>query len=291
MRWTILQLRPLLSLMIALAGAGCAASGGDAPLAHRQIEAEIAFNPACGVVIEGDNGDVRIRRADGPARVRADIRGKGEQRLAGVQVVMQTDRTGALNIRVDWPIGWRQPGEAATLEVELPGCTGLTVHTGNGAIDVAGVGGEADLHSGNGEILVADHAGSARISTSNGTVQAERIAGECRVQTSNGAVLLTDVAGRVSVVTTNGSVKVELTEDNPGPLDIRTANGRVDLQIGSAFAGDLRLEAFNGRVRVIDVSGHVEVDDEHEWGVIHRGGGDARSLVRTTNGRIEVRQR
>jgi len=278
-------------LLAPFAAGGCAASSTATPFANRQLHAEVPFDPANAVVIEGDSGDVKVRRVDGPARVRADIRGKGSNRLAAVQVVMQTDRVGALSIRVDWPIGWRQPGEAAILEVDLPGCSALTVHTGNGGIDVAGLGGAAELSSGNGEIILADHAGDVQISTSNGFVQADRIDGACRVRTSNGEVTINDVTARVAIATTNGSVDVRLSELNAGPVDIRTANGGVELEIGDGFTGDLRLETFNGRVRVVGVSGEVEIDDEREWAIVRRGGSENRSLIRTTNGRVEVRRR
>ena len=277
---------------IAVLLGGCATATIDEPFDSRQIESEVAFSPDRQVVIEGDNGDVTVRRTDATAaKVRAEIRGKGKSRLASVQVVMQANPDGDLSIRVDWPIGWRQPGEAATLEVELPGCSGLTVHTGNGAIDVTGLAGKAVLDSGNGSVTLSNHSGEVELNTSNGSVEARQIAGACRVRTSNGRVELVDIAGRVSVATTNGAVEATLTEENPGPVDIRTANGAVELQIGQGFTGDLRLETFNGRVRVVGVSGEVEVDDEREWAVIHRGGTANRSLVRTSNGRIEVRPR
>jgi DUF4097 and DUF4098 domain-containing protein YvlB len=271
---------------------GCVVSAVDDSYESRQVEAEVAFDPLSFVTIEGDNGDVTVRRTDTPsARVRADIRGRGQARIAGVQVIMQTNAAGDLSIRVDWPIGWRHAGEAAVLDIELPGCSGITINTGNGGISLTGLGGRAVLASGNGEISVADHSGDVEISTSNGYVEADQVSGGCRIRTSNGEVAIRDVGGRVSIATTNGPVEVRLSEENPGPLDVRTANGGVEIEIGSGFTGDLRLETFNGRVRVVGVSGEIEVDDEREWAVIHRGGSDNRSLVRTSNGRIEVRQR
>jgi len=271
---------------------GCVSSAKDVSFALRQLEAEVPFDPSNAVIIQGDNGDVKVRKVDGSAaRVRAEIRGKGDSRVSAVQVVMQTTATGALSIRVDWPIGWRLPGEAVSMEIDLPGCSGLTVHTGNGGIDIAELGGAAVLSSGNGEIVVADHAGDVQISTSNGFVQAVGIDGECRVRTSNGEVAVSDVSGRVSIATTNGGVELRLTDSNPGPIDIRTANGGVEIEIGDGFTGDLRLETFNGRVRIVDVTGDVEMDDEREWAVVHRGGSQNRSLVRTSNGRIVLRSR
>lgn len=272
--------------------AGCVSAARDDSISTRQLETEVPFDPANAVIIQGDNGDVKVRRVDGTAaRVRAEVRGKGESRVSAVQVVMQTTATSALSIRVDWPVGWRLPGEAVSMEVDLPGCSALTVHTGNGAIDVAELGGLAVLSSGNGEITVADHAGDVQISTSNGYVQATRIDGECRVRTSNGEVAMIDIAGRVSVSTTNGGVDLRLTDSNPGPIDIRTANGGVEIEIGDGFTGDLRLETFNGRVRILDLTGDIEFDDEREWAVVHRGGSENRSLVRTSNGRILLRSR
>lgn len=281
----------VLSLLLPALG-GCVVSQVDDSLAHRRVEAEVPFDPARAVTIEGDNGDIRVRRTDTPvALVRADIRSAGQKRLDSVQVVMQTNAEGDLSIRVDWPVGWRLSGEAATLEVDLPGCAGLTVNTGNGAIDVAGLAGRCLVSSGNGEITIADHQGDVEASTSNGYVQVDRVTGECRVRTSNGQVTLSEIGGRLSIATTNGAVEVRLSEGNPGPMDIRTANGSVEVELGSGFTGDLRLETFNGRVRVVDVAGEVEIDDEREWAVIHRGGSSNRSLIRTSNGRIEVRKR
>jgi DUF4097 and DUF4098 domain-containing protein YvlB len=281
----------LFLLLFVVAIAGCAGSSVDEPFSTVQIEAELEFNPERAVIVEGDNGDVTIRHTDSDSvRVRAEIRGRGGKRVAAAHVRMQASEAGDLSIRVDWPVGWRQPGEQTTLQIDIPGCSALTVHTGNGGIDLAGLGGSASLNSGNGVIVVADHVGDIVLSTTNGSVEAARIDGGCRVRTSNGRVEAAEVAGRVSITTTNGAVEVRLTEENPGPTDIRTANGRVDLAIGSGFAGDLRLETFNGRVRIFDVSGDLEFDDDREWAVIHRPGTE-RSLVRTSNGIIVVRPR
>lgn len=281
----------LLLAILAPCVAGCVATDAAGPPAQRQLVSRIAFSSDRHVTIDGDSGDILVRRAEGTeAVVRADVRARNTQRMDGVRVVLQAGEEGDLSIRVDWPIGWRDAGESAALQVELPGCAGLTVHTGNGHISVDGLGGAAALNSGNGEISVRGHDGDVEISTRNGAVAAADIRGACRVRTSNGPVELRNVRGRVQVVTANGPIEAALSDDNPGPVDIRTANGSVELEIGPAFAGELRMETFNGRVHLRDVRGEIEADEQREWAVLTRGGPEPRSRVRTTNGRIELRE-
>lgn len=282
----LLLLAPLAPCMV-----GCVTTDAAGPPAQRQLVSRIAFSSDQRVTIDGDSGDIHVRRAEGAeAVVRADVRARNAQRMEDVRVVMQTGEAGDLSIRVAWPIGWRDAGESAALQVELPGCAGLTVHTGNGHISVEDLGGTAALNSGNGEISVRRQDGDAEISTRNGAVTAIDIRGACRVRTSNGPVQLQAIRGRVQVVTANGPIEAALSEDNPGPVDIRTANGSVELGIGAAFTGELRMETFNGRVHIRDVRGEIEADEHREWAVIIRGGPEPRSRVRTTNGRIELRE-
>lgn len=285
----------ILSLLLAILAActaGCVTTDAQGPMAERQMVSRVPLSHDQQVTIDGDNGDITVRRAEGSeAVVRASVRARNAQRMAGVRVVMQKNEAGDLSIRVDWPIGWRDAGEAAALQVELPGCAGLIVHTANGHIWVEGLGGAAVLNSGNGEVSVRGHDGDVEISTRNGAVAANDIRGACRVRTSNGPVQLQAVRGRVQVVTANGPIEAALSDDNPGPVDIRTANGSVELEIGPAFAGELRMETFNGRVHTRGVRGEVEVDDEREWAVLVRGESESRSRIRTTNGRIELRER
>lgn len=292
MRLLLHATRLFLLAILAACTAGCVTTDAQGPMAEQQKVSRVPFSPDRHVRIDGDNGDISVRMASGSeAVVRADVRARTAQRMTAVRVVMQTNEAGDLSIRVDWPIGWRDAGEAAALQVELPGCAGLIVHTGNGHIFVDGLGGEASINSGNGEVSVRGHDGDVEISTRNGAVAAIDIRGACRVRTSNGPVDLRDVRGRVQIVTANGPIEAALSDNNPGPVDIRTANGSVELEIGAAFAGELRMETFNGRVHTRDVRGEIEVDDEREWAVLVRGDSESRSRIRTTNGRIELRER
>lgn len=271
---------------------GCVTTDAVGPMSQRQTVVRVPFAGDRGVIIEGDSGDITVRRGETPeAVITADIRARSARRGEAVRIVAKTSPEGDLSVRVQWPVGWRDAGEAASLLVELPGCAGLTVHTGNGNITVEGLSGEARIDSGNGDVSLKGHTGDADISTRNGSVELSDHGGACRVRTSNGPVDLRGVAGRVQVVTANGPIEVSLSDDNPGPVDIRTTNGSVQLEIGPGFRGETRAEAFNGRVRVRVGSGTVEIDDEREWAVVRREGTEPRSRVRTTNGRIDLRER
>lgn len=271
---------------------GCVTTDAEGPMAERRAVVRVPFAADRAVTVEGDNGDIAVRRGESSeAVITADIRARTARRGESVRIVTQTSPGGDLSIRVQWPVGWREAGEAASLSVELPGCSGLTVHTGNGSIAVEGLSGHARIDSGNGDVTVRDHDGDAEVSTRNGSVDVADHRGECRVRTSNGLVDLRGVSGRVQVVTANGPIEVSLSDDNAGPVDIRTTNGSVQLEVGPGFRGETRAESFNGRVRVRVSSGHVEIDEQREWAVWRREGIEPRSRVRTTNGRIDIRER
>ncbi|MBX3406315.1 MAG: DUF4097 family beta strand repeat protein [Phycisphaeraceae bacterium] len=271
---------------------GCVTTDADGPMSQRQAVMRVPFAGDRAVTVEGDNGDIAVRRGEAQeAVITADIRARTARRGESVRIVAQTSPEGDLSVRVQWPIGWREAGEAASLIVELPACAALTVHTGNGSIAVEGLSGEARIDSGNGEVSLKGHQGDAEISTRNGSVELIDHRGACRVRTSNGPVDLRGVTGRVQVVTANGPIEVALSDDNPGPVDIRTTNGSVHLEVGPGFRGETRAESFNGRVRVRVLTGAIEMDDEREWAVVRREGSEPRSRVRTTNGRIDLRER
>jgi hypothetical protein len=271
---------------------GCVTTDADGPMSQRRAVIRVPVPGDRGVTVEGDNGDITVRRGEAQeAVVTADIRARTARRGDAVRILAQTRPEGDLSIRVQWPVGWREAGEAASLLIELPGCAGLTVHTGNGNITVEGLSGEATIDSGNGDVSLRGHQGDAEISTRNGSVDLSDHRGACRVRTSNGPVDLRGVSGRVQVVTANGPIEVSLSDDNPGPVDIRTTNGSVQLEIGPGFRGETRAESFNGRIRIRVLNGAVQMDDEREWAVVRRGGSEPRSRVRTTNGRIDLRER
>jgi hypothetical protein len=219
----------------------------------------------------GANGGIRVQGTTGSAaRVRmrvvavADSEARAREIVAQVRLVTPTGNTGG-RVFADGPElrGMRRNGRGerwdASLEVQAPQQTSLSLRTTNGGIAIRDYRGRAEFRA------------------------------------TNGGVTLSDVGGDIRGRTTNGGVNIDLTGsrwDGAG-LDIETTNGGVRMRLPAAFNAVLETGTVNGG---IDIDFPVTIQGRLPGGRNRRltttvGDGGARLRVVTTNGGVTIARR
>jgi hypothetical protein len=211
------------------------------------------------VIVEGkgtgsDREDRREdRRADGLRRLDLPARGISvEEQDNVVTVRMQGGNRGA------------------SVVIQTPPDTALTLHTMGGEIDVEGVKGEMDINSMNGRIS---------LDKVSGTVLAHSMNGGIKVVMDS-----VDQSKPISFSTMNGTIDVTLPADFKANAKIRTDHGEVysdfDFKLGGG-AVTQRNDSSDGKFRV--------TMDKTITGTINGGGTEA--TFKTYNGTIYIRKR
>lgn len=191
----------------------------------------------------------------------------------------------------------------------------LTVHDNNGNVEVATIGGAADITNSFGNITFSDvhgfvncktnngrikgsSAGSVTIHDSFGNVELDNISGNLDADTSNGRITVRDARGAVTLRTSFGSI-----EASNIPKGIRATNGNGAITLtdigadayaktsfGSVLAervnGNLTVENNNGSVTARNVKGDASVRTSFSGVTMDTIGG--RISVDNQNGGISV---
>jgi DUF4097 and DUF4098 domain-containing protein YvlB len=248
-----------------------------------QGEAVMEVNTLNGSVVVSQNDRDDVHNV-------AHLRAVSPERLETAEVVADRDESGALSVSVDWPEGKPRTREGCSCEVLIPDAVDVTLRTTNGGIDLAGLGGKADLHTSNGAVEVKGHNGPLNATTSNGQIKATGIRGPIDVSTSNGRIEIAEASSRVDAKTSNGAIAVSLAPEGPGPIDARTSNGSITLNLSPAMQGRLTLTTSNGSVRV-DPSCEAQVVSERKnHAVLDLGSSENHSSATTSNGSIQVKR-
>lgn len=268
---------PILLLAVAVQPlAGCAMSSITAKRAQSVVEPHvdgtalevISRNGAVEIAVDPSLREVLI---EANFRASGDTIEEADARVASMSI--RTERAGGRLIVAPAITGNWEPNDACSFTIRLPQVNGVSVDTKNGAVTLDGTSGPALLVTSNGPITVSDHAGALDL------------------RTSNGAVSVTDTTDRVDVTTSNGSVRLSLTDSAPGPVNVVTSNGSVTLSVGPSFAAAFNLRTSNGRITVIDSEGTERVRSSGGLVTTQLGTGGESSTIRTSNGKITIRQR
>jgi len=199
----------------------------------------------------------------------------------------------------------KNPKVAVTFDLFIPdGMLIRRVVTSNGAIELDGCSGDAELMTSNGSIEVEEHEGDLILRSSNGRIEAEDISGATDASTSNGRIDLEKITGAVSATTSNGSVEIsscplitdihtsnarieaEILQIN-SDLDIRTSNGKIILYISSNVDSEVEASTNNGRI----TSDHprLKIDTSSKEYIKGKlGSGGKNLMLRTSNSNIQI---
>lgn len=182
-----------------------------------------------GLKVTTRNGHISVKKSTGPdVQIIATLRMVSDERLHNTTISANRDGSGVLVIAATPPDGNWQSNEGCGFDVALPEAKGVTLKSSNGAVEISGLSGSAELESSNGSVTVSSH---------DGPVHAE---------TSNGRIEVSAATGSVKCSTSNGSVHVVL--NGPGPVNIDTSNGAITLAVGKAFVGSINARTSNGSI-------------------------------------------
>lgn len=147
-------------------------------------------------------------------------------------------------------------GCGGSFVVTLPPDTAVEGETSNGAIRVAGLGGDVAVATSNGPVTLEGLGGRLDVETSNGPVTGIDLLSEfVEVGTSNGRIELVFGSAPSSVVanSSNGGIEVAVPADSPAyAVDASTSNGQTDIGIRTdpASPNSISLSTSNAGITV-----------------------------------------
>lgn len=255
---------------------GLAGCTGATPFVGKRVENAETYDAdaVSTVAVDGANGDVEVRPADGQ-QVRVETVKQSGSVFADLDDVSVDLTTEGDDLRIET----RRTGDGSLLggvptvdvTVELPTSVDLgELRTENGGVDVRGVASDATAVTENGSVTVRNVDGFVDVETENGSVTVRGVSGVDGVQSENGSVAV-DVAavrGETVVESENGSVTAAVSPDLDADLVAVTDRGNVEVDVSgieTATRSDTRVEGRLGdggpELRFITENGGVAVSE------------------------------
>jgi DUF4097 and DUF4098 domain-containing protein YvlB len=212
----------------------------------------------------GGKPDLRVETSDANIRVTTWDQNTIEARVIterykigedGIQI--EEHQSGdSVEIEVRYPrhefnIGWKN--HRVDVIVQMPREGKVTLHTGDGSIDLAGFKGEMDLHSGDGSEELNSIDGKLRATTGDGHIRANGRFDELEVKTGDGHLDVRAAAGSSlsnnwRLETGDGNVSLEVPGDLAADLDLHTGDGHIDLDLPVTTDGKVRGGEIHGKI-------------------------------------------
>jgi DUF4097 and DUF4098 domain-containing protein YvlB len=143
----------------------------------------------------------------------------------------------------------------ATLTVRAPAGAAVTVHSGEGDIQLSGLAGPVHVDAGSGDIDASDLTGTADLHTGSGDVDAHRLPGTATLASDSGDVTGEGLSGATVRASSGSGDLTLLFAAPPATADAETGSGDVALVVprGVAYAVDAETSSGN-RVVSVDTS-------------------------------------
>lgn len=165
--------------------------------------------------------------------------------------------------------GWNR----VEIQIHMPRKGRVSLHTGDGKIELADFTGEMNLSSGDGSEEIHQVTGSLRATTGDGHINADGRFDELNVKTGD---------GRLDVLATAGSKVAE-------EWMLQTGDGSVSLALPQNFSADLHLHTGDGHIDVnVPITTEGRVNGNDLQGKMN-GGGNMIS-IQTGDGSINLRR-
>jgi hypothetical protein len=204
-------------------GVGCAISG------QSRVENLTSGldDDVVAVVLDLDAGDVYAERTDGDAEFTQGILWSDVARPIVEESTVDHVHTVTVRCPTDAPADQCR----VDYDLLLPDGVALTVTTGDGVVDLFGIGGSSLVTVGNGDVRVRDVIGGVSVASSMGDVVVSGTSGRVQVVAENGNVWATGLrATAVNVMATQGAIDVgcvQLTES----LDAVSQTGSITIEL------------------------------------------------------------
>jgi DUF4097 and DUF4098 domain-containing protein YvlB len=280
----------LVALAVISATLICLASPVQCRSLEESIERVFETGPTPEVHIRSFNGDIEVRggSANGVRAVLTKhvyrMTGLGAERALDaieVQMVQDGDRIVIEALGPQMRMFLKCTG--AYLRVEVPAGARVFAETTNGPIRTEGLDSFQSLKTSDAKIEVRTGRGEIHAESSNGSIRAEIEDATLRAATSNAGLEIKARNSEIDLTTSNGVIEVEI---DGGSVRARSSSGRIEIE-GRAARADA--ETTNGAIEMEFGDAPVHAHARTTNGAIEfEGRPSAISVLRTTNGRIEV---
>ena len=186
-----------------------------------------------------------------------------------------------------WSMGRRRQPE---LSISLPGEADVSLHSGDGALAIAGVSGNLEMRSGDGAISAADVHGTLHTTSGDGSMTLDRVEGVLHATTGDGSLSSSGRFTEVDARSGDGSVQITALDGSTlrDGARIQTGDGSVQLRIPRNLRADVDLRSGDGSVRCdLPLATQSSSDGRHGVRGSLNGGGSA-IHVSTGDGSIAV---
>jgi Putative adhesin len=287
-------------LPLAVAGAlpaGCVVANADGRYIQRD-EKRFVVEGKPDVKLSTRDGSIEIRSWDRP-EVLVVIEKHAFTKGAADAIEVSSSQDGN-HVSVDVKLsraenlGWFWGGfSRAKLIVSLPAASDVQATTGDGSIDLEGVGGTISLRSGDGSIRARGASGTLAARSGDGSIRLDDIKGAVDANTGDGSIAATGAFSGVRARSGDGRVAVHAQAGSATETDwdISSGDGSVLLEIPDTFGAELDARTGDGGVHLegitlSNVSG--ELGRNRAAGRVGAGGHALR--VRTGDGSIHLRR-
>ena len=202
--------------------------------------------------VKTDDGSVRIETGAG-SEIDARVTTAG-WRIAPGEVTITESQTGdRVDIEVRLPKdrpGWGTGHRSITVALRVPKQADLSVHTGDGSIEVQPVSGHLDLSTGDGSITADGLQGAIRLHTGDGSIRATGLSGRLEADTGDGHM---DVRGRFDVLdlrTGDGGIEAaaEAGSKVEAAWSLRSGDGGITLRLPEGLGAELDAHTGDGGI-------------------------------------------
>jgi hypothetical protein len=139
------------------------------------------------------------------------------------------------------------------IEIHMPRNGRVSLHTGDGKIELAEFAGEMDLSSGDGSEEIHHVAGSLHAHTGDGHINADGKFDALDLKTGDGRLEVRALAGSKvteawTLHTGDGSVSLELPQDLAADLHLHSGDGHIDVDLPIATEGRIKGNDIHGKL-------------------------------------------
>lgn len=196
------------------------------------------------VIVENRVGRVAIVAGDdGAVEVEAEKHAATKEDLAEIKLGVEKQGNA---VTIKWDTN--EPtivNRSLDITIKAPKSSSIQVHTGNGAIAIAGFERGASAKSDVGPITVKGVGGDLALHSGNGAITADGTTGAVTAESGVGAVTIKGSGGSRKIQTGNGPIRLEGVE---GTVDAESGVGAIE--VSGRLSGRSRISTGNGRIVV-----------------------------------------
>jgi Putative adhesin len=198
-----------------------------------------------------DDGSVRVSSGDiKQVEIRVDYSGYHLDRDLSVNISQNGDsvEVAAKTHGSFFSFGPRHAN--LRVEVHMPMNADLTVHSGDGSIEVVSINGNVDLSAGDGSITAQSIKGNSRFHTGDGHIEARGLDGQVDASSGDGHINIEGRFDNLQLKAGDGSVTARADAGSRvnGPWTIHTGDGSVDLEVPGDLQANIEASTNDGHI-------------------------------------------